>query len=63
MNSNSMSEGNIFILLACTVLFKWGFPCGAVIRNPPAHAGETRKHRFDPWVGMIPGVRDGNPLL
>ena len=56
-----MSEGNIFIILACTVLFKWGFPYGAVIKNPPAHAGETRKHRFDPWVRTIPWSKKRQP--
>ena len=61
MNSNSMSEGNIFILLACTVLFKLGFACGAVIKNPPANAGDTRKHGFDPWVGKIPWSKKQQP--
>ena len=32
---------------------KWGFPGGAVVKNPPANAGD---------VGLIPGVGNGNPL-
>ena len=28
-----------------------GFPGGAVVKNPPANAGE---HGFDPWSGKIP---------
>ena len=34
----------------------WGFPGGAVVKNPPANAGDARD-RFDPWVGKIPWRR------
>ena len=27
-----------------------GFPGGAVVKNPPANAGDTRDMGFDPWV-------------
>ena len=29
----------------------WGFPGGAVVKNPPANA---RRHGFEPWSGKIP---------
>ena len=29
----------------------WGFPGGAVVKNPPANAGENG---FEPWSGKIP---------
>ena len=41
----------------------WGFPGGAVVKNPPANAGDARD-----WVGTIPGwgrspvEGNGNPL-
>ena len=41
----------------------WGFPGGAVVKNPPANAGDARD-----WVGKIPGSGrspvegNGNPL-
>ena len=38
-----------------------GFTCGSVVKNPPAMK-ETRRRRFNPWVGKIPGGRHGNPL-
>ena len=31
-----------------------------MVKNPPINAGDKR-HRFDPWVGKIPGG-NGNPL-
>ena len=40
-----------------------GFPGGAVVKNPPANAGDARD-----WVGKIPGwgrspvEGNGNPL-
>ena len=29
----------------------WGFPGGAVDKNPPANAGDVE---FEPWSGEIP---------
>ena len=28
-----------------------------VVKNPSANAGDVNRHRFDPWVGMIPVLR------
>ena len=28
-----------------------------VVKNPPANAGDIRRHRFDPWVWKIPWRR------
>ena len=33
-----------------------------LIKNPPAKQETCRQCRFDPWVGKIPGVGNGNPL-
>jgi len=33
-----------------------------MVKNLPANAGNTKKHRFNPWVGRCPGVGNGNPL-
>ena len=30
------------------IALKGGFPCGSVVKNPPANAGD----RFDPWVSL-----------
>ena len=38
----------------------WGFPDDAVIKNPPANAGDSR-HGFDPWVGKIRWSRKWQP--
>ena len=32
-------------------MLHWGFPGGAVVKNPPANAGD---HGFEPWSGKIP---------
>ena len=34
-----------------------GFPCGSVVKNPPANAGKE----FDLWVGKIPWRREWQP--
>ena len=36
-----------------------GFLGGA---NGKESACQSRRHRFDPWVGKIPGGGNGNPL-
>ena len=32
-----------------------------MVKNPPAHAGRHKRHRFDPWVGKIPWRRAQQP--
>ena len=32
----------------------WGFPGGAVVKKPPAKAGDTRDVGSIPWVRKIP---------
>ena len=39
-------------LLPCFFFLVRGFPGGAVVKNPPANAGDTRR-RFCPWVRKI----------
>ena len=39
-----------------------GFPCGAVVKNPPANVGDTRKVGSIPGSERSPGVGNGNPL-
>ena len=39
-----------------------GFPDSAVIKNPPANAGDTRDVGLIPGSGRCPGVGNGNPL-
>ena len=39
-----------------------GFPDDAVIKNPPANAGDTGDMGFIPGLGRSPGVGNGNPL-
>ena len=37
----------------------WGIPCGSVVKNPPANAGDTGSI---PGSGSSPGKGNGNPL-
>ena len=44
----------------CTYLmYNLGFPCGSVVKNPPASAGELGSI---PGLGRSPGEGNGNPL-
>ena len=33
---------------------RWGFPGGAVVKNPTCQCRKHRRLGFDPWVGKIP---------
>jgi len=37
----------------------YGFPCGAAVKNPPAHPGDMG---LIPGSGRSPGLGNGNPL-
>ena len=39
-----------------------GFSGGAVVKNPPANAGDTRDVGLIPGSGSSPEVGNGNPL-
>ena len=39
-----------------------GFPVGAMVKNPPANAGDMRDTGSIPGLGRCPGERNGNPL-
>ena len=39
-----------------------GFPGGAVVKNTPVNAGDTRDASSVPGLGWSPGVHHGNPL-
>ena len=41
---------------------KKGFPGGAVVKNPPADAGDTRDMGSIPGLGRSSGLGNGNPL-
>ena len=32
-----------------------------LVKNPPANAGDVKRHRFNPWVGKIPQRRAWQP--
>ena len=38
------------------------FPCGAVVKNLPANAGDARDLGLSPLKRRSPGVGNGNPL-
>ena len=41
---------------------KLGFPGGAVVKNPPANAGDIRNVGFTPGLRRSAGGEHGNPL-
>ena len=38
-----------------------GFPCGSVVKDPPANAGDKRDAGLIPGSGRSPGEGNGNP--
>ena len=40
----------------------WGFPSGAVVKNLPDYAGDTRDAGSISGLGRSPGGENGNPL-
>ena len=48
-----------FIIL---VMLTWGSPDGAVVKNLPANARDTRDMGSIPGLGRSPGVGNGNLL-
>ena len=50
------------IYLCILLYIKWGSPGGAVVKNPPARAGNARDAGSIPGSGRAPGVGNGNPL-
>ena len=49
-------------VIFCVTLVLHGFPGGAVIKNMPANAGDTRDMGLILGSGRSPGVGNGNPL-
>ena len=43
-------------------IFTHAFPGGAVVKNPPANAGDARNMGLIPGLGRFPGAGNGNPL-
>ena len=41
---------------------KMGVPCGSVVKNPPANAGDSGDVGLIPSLGSSPGEGNGNPL-
>ena len=44
------------------VMTIWGFPCGAVVKNLFANAGDARDVGSIPGPGRSPGIGNDNPL-
>ena len=42
--------------------YEWGFPSGAVVKNLPANAGDTRDVGLISGLGRYPRGGNGNPL-
>ena len=72
-----LSTADLLILLSSTQRAKsWGvqqctgvwntnislFPGGAVVKNPPANAGDSRDLSLIPGLGRFPGEENSNPL-
>ena len=56
--SQAYSTGSIFVVQGLS----WGFPCGTVVKNLPANAGDIRDSGSICRSGRSPGGGNGNPL-
>ena len=52
----------MYIILIIYYALYWGFPCGFVVKNLPANAGDTRDSGSIPGPGRSPGGGNGNLL-
>ena len=62
-----MSNHHFMHFKYLTVLFSYvsitlGFPCGLVVKNPPANAGDSREAGSIPGLGRSPGGGCSNLL-
>ena len=55
-------ENKTHLGLNSSSIHDWGFPEGAVVKNPPANTGNTGDAGSIPGSGRPPGVGNGNPL-
>ena len=51
----------MYIIIIIYYALYWGFPCGFVVKNLPANAGDTRDSGSIPGSGRSPGKGNGNP--
>jgi len=56
------SEAGIHIYIYIYIFFSKGFLGGTVVKNLPAHAGDSADSVLIPGSGRSSGVGNGNPL-
>ena len=61
-NLLSLSVSSTFICLNLVIIYRTDFPGGAVVKNPPANAGDARNVGLIPGLGRFPGGEHGNPF-
>ena len=63
MNFFSPLNREFYLIQSDTVIeYMWGFLGDAVVKNPPANAGDTRDMNLVPGSGRPPGEGNGNQL-
>ena len=53
---------HLTIFFWATLIVIKSYPCGSVVKNPPANAGDIKDAGLIPESGRSPGRRNGNPL-
>jgi len=56
------SRTYVFLSVIGEIISFWGFPGGAVVKNPLANAGDAEDAGSIPRLGRSPGGGNGNPL-
>jgi hypothetical protein len=50
-------------ILGETTIDSWASLVAQPVKNPPANAGDIKRHGFNPWDGKIPWRRAWQPTL
>ena len=62
LNTVGKNKISLFLLILSSYYNKLGFSGGAVVKNLPANAGDTRDMGSIPGSGRSPGEGNGSPL-
>ena len=60
--NSSLYFSKVSCIIWVLLCYSGGFPCGSVVKNPPANAGDTGDTALILGLGRSPGEGIGNPL-
>ena len=58
----SLSEIRVCVCVCVYIYIYVSFPGSASGKESACQYRRCKRHKFDPWIGKIPGAGNGNPL-